>query len=49
VAVSAADLALVKEAIASVSLPAFAEVCDKSFAGCSAEWKRLLGPVTGIK
>ena len=49
VAVSAADLALVKEAIASVSLPAFAEVCNKSFAGCSAEWKRLLGPVTGIK
>ncbi|WP_296337271.1 TRAP transporter substrate-binding protein [Reyranella sp.] len=49
VPVSAADLALVKEAIASVSLPAFAEVCDKSFAGCSAEWKRLLGPVTGIK
>jgi TRAP-type C4-dicarboxylate transport system substrate-binding protein len=49
VAVSAADLTLVNEAIASVSLPAFAEVCDKSFAGCSAEWKRLLGPVTGIK
>ncbi len=49
VPVSAADLALVKEAIETVSLPAFAEVCDKSFAGCAAEWKRLLGPVTGIK
>jgi TRAP-type transport system periplasmic protein len=49
VPVSDADLKLVREAVASVSFPAFAEVCDKSFTGCSAEWKKLLGPIAGIQ
>src|SRR5215217_723091 len=44
VPVSEGDLKLVREAIGSVSFPAFAEICDKSFPGCSAEWKKLLGP-----
>jgi TRAP-type C4-dicarboxylate transport system substrate-binding protein len=49
VPVTEADLKLVREAVATVSLPAFAEVCDKSFPGCSAEWKKLLGAIAGIK
>ncbi|HEY7383277.1 MAG TPA: TRAP transporter substrate-binding protein [Beijerinckiaceae bacterium] len=48
VPVTEADLKLVREAVGSVSLPAFSEVCEKSFAGCTAEWKRLLGPIAGM-
>jgi len=49
VTVSEGDRQLVREAIGSVSLPAFSEVCDKSFSGCTAEWKKLLGPIAGVK
>ena len=48
VPVSEGDLKLVREAIGSVSFPAFAETCDKSFPGCSAEWKKVLGPIVGM-
>jgi TRAP-type transport system periplasmic protein len=48
VPVTEADLKLVREAVGSVSLPAFSEVCEKSFPGCTAEWKRLLGSVAGM-
>ena len=48
VPVSEGDLKLVREAIGSVSFPAFAETCDKSFPGCSAEWKKLIGPLVGM-
>jgi hypothetical protein len=48
VPVTEADLKLVREAVGSVSLPAFSEVREKSFAGCTAEWKRLLGPIAGM-
>jgi TRAP-type transport system periplasmic protein len=49
VPVSEADLKLVRDAVGSVSLPAFSEVCDKSFSGCTAEWKKLLGPIVGVQ
>jgi TRAP-type transport system periplasmic protein len=42
------DLKLVSDAVAKTVFPAWAEVCDKSMAGCSATWKKLLGPLTGI-
>jgi TRAP-type C4-dicarboxylate transport system substrate-binding protein len=48
VPVSEGDLKLVREAIGTVSFPAFAETCDKSFPGCSATWKKLLGPMVGM-
>ena len=49
VPVSAADQALVREAVSKVSFPAWAEVCDKSYKGCSDVWKGALGGITGIK
>jgi TRAP-type C4-dicarboxylate transport system substrate-binding protein len=49
VPVSDGDRKLVREAIGSVSLPAFSEVCDKSYPGCTAEWKKLLGPIAGVQ
>ena len=49
VPVSDGDLKLVREAIGSVSLPAFSDVCDKSYPGCTAEWKKLLGAIAGVQ
>ena len=36
-------------AVTAVSFPAWSEVCDKSYKDCGATWKRLIGPVAGIK
>jgi TRAP-type C4-dicarboxylate transport system substrate-binding protein len=47
VPVKPADLKLVQDALTAVSFPAFAEVCDKSYNGCSTTWKKLLGPIAG--
>ena len=49
VPVTAADLELVRGAVSKVSLPVWAEVCDKSNAGCSQQWQVTVGPVLGIK
>jgi len=49
VPVTAADLELVRGAVSKVSLPVWAEVCDKSNAGCSQQWHVTVGPVLGIK
>jgi TRAP-type transport system periplasmic protein len=49
VPVAPADLALVQSAVTKVSLPAWAEVCDKSNPGCSQKWKATVGPVLGLK
>jgi TRAP-type transport system periplasmic protein len=49
VAVSPADIELVRGAVGKVSLPVWAEVCDKSNPGCSAKWKSTVGPVLGLK
>ncbi len=48
VPVSAADLAIVKKAVRDISFPAWAEVCDKSNPGCSAQWKKAVGPIIGF-
>jgi TRAP-type C4-dicarboxylate transport system substrate-binding protein len=43
------DQKLIQEALASISLPTWAEVCDKSYPECSATWKKLVGPIVGVK
>ncbi len=49
VAVSAADRATVRDAVGAVSLPLWAESCDKTTATCSATWKQVLGPMVGVR
>jgi TRAP-type C4-dicarboxylate transport system substrate-binding protein len=49
VPVSAADQALLREAVSKVSFPAWAEVCEKTYKGCGAAWKGALGELSGIK
>jgi TRAP-type C4-dicarboxylate transport system substrate-binding protein len=49
VPVTPADLELVRSAVTKVSLPAWAEVCDKSNAGCSKQWHATVAPVLGLK
>jgi TRAP-type transport system periplasmic protein len=49
VPVSPADLELVRSAVTKVSLPAWAEVCDKSNPSCSQKWKATVAPVLGLK
>jgi TRAP-type C4-dicarboxylate transport system substrate-binding protein len=49
VAVSAADGELVRSAVTKVSLPVWAEVCDKSNPGCSQKWSATVGQVLGLK
>jgi TRAP-type transport system periplasmic protein len=39
----------VRGAVTKVSLPAWAEVCDKSNANCSKQWHATVAPVLGIK
>ena len=43
------DLKMVSDAVASISFPAWSEVCNKSMPGCSDLWIELLGGITGIK
>jgi TRAP-type transport system periplasmic protein len=49
VPVSENDLKLVREAVSEVSFPAWSEVCDKSYKGCGDTWKKLVGPIVGVK
>jgi TRAP-type C4-dicarboxylate transport system substrate-binding protein len=49
VTVTAADQKIVRDAVGAVSLPLWAETCDKSYAKCSATWKQAVGPVVGIQ
>lgn len=49
VPVTPADLELVRSAVTKVSLPAWAEVCDKSNADCSKKWHATVAPVLGLK
>ena len=49
VPVTASDVAIVRNAVRDVSLPEWAAICDKTNPGCSAEWKKTVGPVVGIK
>ena len=49
VPVNEADLKMVQDAISTVSFPAWSEVCNKSFSGCSEIWKKRVGPIAGVK
>jgi TRAP-type C4-dicarboxylate transport system substrate-binding protein len=49
VPLQAADNELIRGAVSKVSLPTWAEVCDKSNPGCSAGWKAQVAPVLGLK
>ena len=43
------DIKLIHDALTTVSLPTWSELCDKSYDKCSAVWKQVIGPVVGIK
>jgi TRAP-type transport system periplasmic protein len=49
VPVTPGDLELVRSAVTKVSLPAWAEVCDKSNPDCSKKWHATVAPVLGLK
>ncbi len=49
VPVTEGDLAIVGNAVAEVSFPAWAEICDKSNPACSADWKATVGKRVGVK
>jgi hypothetical protein len=49
VAVTPADLEIVHGAVTKVSLPGWAETCDKSNPGCSKQWSAQVAPVLGLK
>ena len=49
VPVKTSDQQMIREAMASVSLPLWSELCDKSYDKCSAIWKQTVGPLVGIK
>ncbi|MDW5440926.1 TRAP transporter substrate-binding protein [Polaromonas sp. SM01] len=49
VAVSQSDRDLIRGAVGKVSLPLWAEVCDKTNPTCSQKWKATVGPIVGIK
>jgi TRAP-type C4-dicarboxylate transport system substrate-binding protein len=49
VAVTDADLAVVKRAVADISLPAWAEQCDKQNPSCSEDWRKTVGAAVGIE
>ena len=49
VPVTPADIETVRSAVGKVSLPTWAEICDKSNPGCSATWKATVGKAIGVQ
>jgi len=49
VPVTSADSELISSAVAKVSLPVWAEACDKTNPGCSQKWRSTVGPIVGVK
>ena len=49
VPVTPADGELIRSAVTKVSLPTWAEICDKSNPGCSQAWQAKVAPVLGLK
>jgi len=49
VPVSEEDMQVIREAVKSISLPEWTEVCEKSYKGCADIWKSSVGPVVGIQ
>ena len=48
VPVRESDLKLIQGGLSSVAFPAWSEVCEKSYEGCAATWKKLLGPIANL-
>lgn len=48
VTVKPEDVETVKSAVKEISLPAWAEACDKVNPGCSERWKKTVGPLIGL-
>jgi TRAP-type C4-dicarboxylate transport system substrate-binding protein len=46
---TAKDLELMKSALQEIALPAWSEICEKSNPGCTETWKKMVGPVIGLK
>ena len=49
VPVTPADLETLRKAVAAISLPTWAEICDKSNPGCSDAWKKTVGKAIGVQ
>ena len=49
VPVKPSDIEVVRKAVASISLPTWAEICDKSNPGCSEAWKKTVGKVINVQ
>lgn len=49
VPVTPADIATVRSAVGKVSLPTWAEICDKANPGCSDTWKKTVGKAIGVQ
>jgi len=49
VPVKASDIEVVRNAVQTISLPTWAEICDKSNPGCSAAWKATVGKAIGVQ
>jgi TRAP-type C4-dicarboxylate transport system substrate-binding protein len=44
-----ADIRLVRTALRQVSFPAWAEICDRTDPECSADWKKSVGALVGMR
>jgi hypothetical protein len=49
VPVTPEDIATLRKAVSTVSLPTWGEICDKSNPGCSDAWKKTVGKVIGVQ
>lgn len=49
VAVKPEDIATVRKAVAAISVPTWAEICDKANPTCSADWKKTVGKALNIQ
>ena len=49
VAVKPSDIEVVRKSVGAISVPTWAEICDKSNPGCSAAWKQTVGKVIGVQ
>lgn len=49
VPVAAADTETLHKAVTTISVPTWAEICDKSNPGCSEAWKKTVGKAIGIQ
>jgi TRAP-type transport system periplasmic protein len=49
VPVKASDIEVVRNAVQTISVPTWAEICDKSNPGCSAAWKATVGKAIGVQ